>query len=98
MTAEKYLESRVYKTFSNTKIVRIEDALKAIEMARNEKANTPVGLQGWICPKCGRVYSPYTSCCNFCGNFDFSKVTCTTRLENSNSNIQQPLGDLTKMQ
>ena len=22
---------------------------------------------GWICPKCGRVYSPSTSQCPFCG-------------------------------
>ena len=21
------------------------------------------GQQGWICPKCGRVYSPYTQMC-----------------------------------
>lgn len=23
--------------------------------------------QGWECPKCGRVYSPSTSMCRFCG-------------------------------
>lgn len=30
---------------------------------------------GWICPKCGRVYSPFTSMCPYCGNADF-KITC----------------------
>ena len=25
------------------------------------------GRQGWICPKCGRVYSPDTIMCNYCG-------------------------------
>lgn len=25
------------------------------------------GQQGWICPKCGRVYSPYTQMCPYCG-------------------------------
>ena len=24
------------------------------------------GNHGWVCPKCGRVYSPYTSMCSFC--------------------------------
>ncbi len=24
------------------------------------------GQQGWICPKCGRVYSPYTQMCPYC--------------------------------
>lgn len=25
-------------------------------------------LQGWECPKCGRVYSPSTMMCPYCGN------------------------------
>lgn len=29
--------------------------------------NTPAP-QGWVCPKCGRVYSPYTPMCLYCGN------------------------------
>ncbi len=24
------------------------------------------GQQGWICPKCGRVYSPFTQMCLYC--------------------------------
>lgn len=26
----------------------------------------PTAPQGWECPKCGRVYSPYTSMCSYC--------------------------------
>lgn len=25
------------------------------------------GQSGWVCPKCGRVYSPYTPQCFVCG-------------------------------
>lgn len=29
--------------------------------------NGMFGQQGWICPKCGRVYSPFTKMCLYCG-------------------------------
>ena len=32
--------------------------------------------QGWICPKCGRVYSPYTSMCPSCGGNTKTTITC----------------------
>lgn len=79
MTAEEYIKSkRVEDCAGGYFYYRVseEDALKAIEMARNENKNNAVGMQGWICPKCGRVYSPYTSRCSFCGNADDFRVTC----------------------
>lgn len=53
----------------NEDMVSEEDALKAIEMARNENVSQNVGMKGWICPKCGRVYSPTTSMCSYCSMF-----------------------------
>ena len=35
------------------------------------------GLYGWICPKCGSVMSPFTSCCPNCTKHNF-EITCTT--------------------
>ncbi len=35
---------------------------------------TPINY-GWICPKCGSVYSPTTSCCPRCSKL--YEVTCT---------------------
>ena len=29
--------------------------------------NGMLGQQGWICPKCGRVFSPSTPMCLYCG-------------------------------
>ena len=35
------------------------------------------GKEGWICPKCGRAISPYSSCCPFCdGNYVDNIVYC----------------------
>lgn len=31
---------------------------------------------GWICPKCGRVYSPDTSECWFCNSKYLGEPTC----------------------
>lgn len=38
------------------------------------------GREGWVCPKCGRVYSPYTSMCPYCGGGNDNYVfTCDTK-------------------
>ena len=71
MTPEEYIASKRHEDYPGGHrcyMVSEENALKAIEMARNEKVNNTVGMQGWICPKCGRVYSPTTSMCSYCSN------------------------------
>lgn len=37
--------------------------------------------QGWVCPTCGRVYSPYTPMCYYCGR-EQKTTTYTTNTEN----------------
>lgn len=34
----------------------------------DEALNRIFAPKGWICPKCGRVYSPSTSECFYCNN------------------------------
>jgi hypothetical protein len=79
MTPEEYIKSKRHEDYPGGHLcytVSEEDALKAIEMARNENKNNTAAMQGWICPKCGRVYSPYTSMCSHCGNANDFKITC----------------------
>lgn len=82
MTAEEYIKSKRIESYPGGHLcytVSEDDAMKAIEMAREEgkaPATNVAGLTGWICPKCGGVYSPYTSQCPHCTTIDLSKVTC----------------------
>ena len=83
---EDYLEdlSNLGTTISTTKTPRdIVDKSGNEEL--NEKINTQDknkgggGFMGWVCPKCGRCYSPFTSMCPYCNNgLDWNgfKVTC----------------------
>ena len=36
------------------------------ELSAINPYNGMFGQQGWICPKCGRVYSPFTQMCLYC--------------------------------
>ena len=46
--------------------------------------NGMFGQQGWICPKCGRVYSPFTQMCLYCKPntvYNLSRLSNTTAIE-----------------
>lgn len=38
------------------------------ELLKSSVTDTPtIAQQGWQCPVCGRVYSPFTPMCYYCG-------------------------------
>jgi len=45
--------------------------------------------QGWQCPVCKRVYSPFTSCCFYCGSEGMTK-TSTDWIEHQNEPYKEP--------
>lgn len=56
-----------------------KDLLEAIEDVTSKpyhmnEVNGVFGQQGWICPKCGRVFSPYTMMCPYCKKEETSNL------------------------
>lgn len=52
--------------------------------------NVFFGQQGWICPKCGRVYSPFTQMCLYCkGETTIISNSC----DRSNISVNEHYGD-----
>lgn len=80
MEAEEYIKLKRIESYPGGKLsytVTEEDALKAIEMVRNGSAidyQKRARISGWVCPKCGSVYSPYALECSYCNSFKNSKV------------------------
>lgn len=48
-----------------------------IEVSRMYEYEIPA-QQGWVCPKCGRVYSPTTIMCLVCGGIEVTDYTTMT--------------------
>lgn len=49
--------------------------------------------QGWQCPVCGRVYSPVTPMCYYCGG-EQKTITYTTSAENVETDKTKTLAQL----
>lgn len=67
--------------YINDKISNIKGLSEDINIVNTpKKEDKGGGLMGWVCPKCGRCYSPFTSMCPYCnginGDWNGFKVTC----------------------
>lgn len=51
--------------------------------------NGMFGQQGWICPKCGRVYSPFTQMCLYCKP---NNITTISNLDDISNNVTSEKG------
>ena len=54
---------------------RPDSNIPNVEDKKEPKVEYKGGLMGWICPKCGRCYSPFTSMCSYCCN-DANIIKC----------------------
>lgn len=65
---------------SHIKGLSLSDDINIVNTPKKEDKGGG-GLMGWVCPKCGRCYSPFTSMCPYCSNngdlnWNGFKVTC----------------------
>lgn len=77
MKAEEFLEKKKIEGYPGGHLcysVSLNDALKAVQMAREESSLPGVSSSqnnyGWICPRCGTVYGPHVSFCSSCRDHD----------------------------
>lgn len=47
------------------------------------------GQQGWICPKCGRVYSPFTQMCLYCKPNNTNTISNLCDISNTTVNEER---------
>jgi uncharacterized OB-fold protein len=69
-----YFTSEGFQTYPMPDI-NIPNGIPNVEDKKEPKVEHKGGLMGWICPKCGRCYSPFTSMCSYCCN-NMNIITC----------------------
>lgn len=77
-------ESYIRKDFSDMVEHYIKEEKEELSLENSQHNSSLTAMQGWQCPICKRVYSPFTRMCLYCSSKEIPTIT----LPNTSTNLK----------